>query len=261
MKPLIAKVLTGVAATAGLMLSTAPAFAFDPVPFKQFVTGERGTLDPTKVKFYELDPTKLTLMYDHDVTTYFIGEGARNRNQLGVTATGTTEIAPTILYDDIVCLTEECATLTAYKRPDRTSSTIEKGGLTAGEAVSLGTVKAGTTLDFWLKQDGFNRNYNGGDNAKTLYGDASKNADGQQHLMAYEYGNYLVLAWEDLLVGEAGADFDYNDVIFAVDIGEANLKKIREESGVKQAPEPSTAAALIGLSAFAASRLRRKRNA
>ena len=66
-----------------------------------------------------------------------------------------------------------------------------------------------------------------------------------------------MLAWEDLT---GGGDLDYNDVVFAVDVGEANLKKISEDSGVKQTPEPATAAALLGLSALAA-RVRRKRNA
>jgi Domain of unknown function (DUF4114)/PEP-CTERM motif len=248
----IAKILAGTAAASALLLSSAPAFAFDPAVFKQFVNTERNALDPS---IQPLDLSKLTLQYDHEVQVYFIGEGARNRNQLGVTATGTTQIDDTILFDDIVCLTDACATQKEYKRPDLQSTTTLNGGLEAGDSVSLGMIEAGTTLDFWLNKDGFIRDANGKAHTR-LTADASQNADGKQHLMAYNYENYLVLAWEDLLEGDAGYDFDYNDVVFVVDIGEGNIP-----TPPAQTPEPSTAAALIGLSALGMSRLRRKRNA
>jgi Domain of unknown function (DUF4114) len=252
MKTLFVKVLTGAAAASGLLLASSPAFAFDPTPFKTFLHTESQKLDVDKVAFQKLDPTKLNLMYDHEVKAYFIGEGAGYRNQLGVTVTGNTQIADTILFDDIVCLTDECSANKNYRGSNQASATVDKGGLKIGEVANLGVIKAGSSLDFWLNQDGFGVN-----NATRWYGDTAKNSDGKQHLMTYEYGNYLVLAWEDLT---GGGDLDYNDVVFAVDVGEANLKKISEESGVKQTPEPATAAALLGLSALA-SRVRRKRNA
>jgi len=95
-----------------------------------------------------------------------------------------------------------------------------------GDYYNVGTIQAGSSLDFYLRQDGYGRNY-----ANTWYTDAARNSDNMQHLLAYEYQNYLVLGWEDLT---GGGDLDYNDVVFVVDIGEANLDNIPTEG----APEP-----------------------
>ncbi|RMG08791.1 MAG: DUF4114 domain-containing protein, partial [Cyanobacteria bacterium J055] len=144
------------------------------------------------------------------------------------------------------CLTDSCSTFKGYKNPEIGSSTIDKGGLTAGDSVSLGTVKAGSTLDFWLNANGFLKS-----NSTRWSTDTAKNKDGLQHVMAYEYEDYLVLAWEDLV---RGGDKDYNDVVVAIDIGKANLQPPVSQD----VPEPSTTAALLGATAFGLSRLRRR---
>ena len=214
-------------AVSGAISAANPAAAFDVNLFSQFVQTEFEALDPDFVADHQLDPTKLDLIYDHDVKVHFISEGAGYRNTLGVTTTGETEMNQ-LLFDDITCLTSACSTYTGYR--DSGSKPVLDGGLEAGETVGLGTVAAGTNLDFWLGQNAFGRtNYN------TWYGDASKNSDGLQHLMAYEFENYLVLAWEDLT---GGGDKDYNDVVFAVDVGEGNLNHIRKNSA--SVPEPAT---------------------
>jgi hypothetical protein len=247
MKIPISKLLTGATTITGLLLATNPAFAFDPSAFKSFIQKERQAVDPAKVNLFQLDPAKLTLDFDHEVKVHFLSEGASFRNQFGVTATGTTNIDDTILFDDISCLTASCSTFTKYQKPQISSSTIAKGGLTAGESVSLGMVKAGTTLDFWLNANGFLKS-----NPTRWSTDTSKNKDGLQHVMAYEYEDYLVLAWEDLI---RGGDQDYNDAIFAIDIGKANLQPPTDSQDV---PEPSTSAALLSVTAFGLSRLRRR---
>lgn len=250
MKLPISKLLTGATTLTGLLLTTHPAFAFDPSAFKPFIQKERQAVDPEKVNIFQLDPAKLNLIYDHEVKVHFLSEGAMFRNQLGVNVKGTTNLNDTILFDDISCLDKSCSTLTGYSKPEISSSTIAKGGLTAGEYASLGTVKAGSTLDFWLNANGFLN-----PKATRWSTDTSKNKDGLQHVMAYEYEDYLVLGWEDLM---NGGDKDYNDVVFAIDIGKANLQKIRENS--QDVPEPSTTAALIGVTAFGLSRVRRRPN-
>lgn len=240
------KLLTGATSIAGFLLAANPAFAFDPSAFQSFIQKERQAVDPEKVNIFQLDPAKLTLKYDHEVKVHFLSEGAMFRNQLGVTVTGTTQMDDTILFDDISCLTKSCSTLTGYKDPGISSSTIAKGGLTAGESVSLGAVKAGSTLDFWLNANGFLN-----PNATRWSTDTAKNKDGLQHVMAYEYEDYLVLAWEDLM---NGGDKDYNDVVVAIDIGKANLQPPVSQD----VPEPSTTVALMGATAFGLSRLRRR---
>lgn len=237
--------LTGALAISGTLAATNPAAAFDVRRFQQFVQTEYEALDPEFVENHQLDPTKLDLVYDHDVKVHFISEGAGFRNTLGVTTTGTTEMEQ-LLFDDITCLTSACSTYTGYRYVEGKGP---GNGLQAGETVELGTIAAGTNLDFWLGQDAFNREHH-----NTWYGDVSKNSDGLQHLMAYEFENYLVLAWEDLT---GGGDKDYNDVVFAVDVGEGNLRSMRGE--VESVPEPATATAVLGVSAFGLFSRRRKR--
>ena len=238
--------LTGTLALSGALASINPAAAFDVSRFQQFVHTEYEALDPEFVKNHQLDPTKLDLIYDHDVKVHFISEGAYYRNMLGVTTTGTTE-KEQVLFDDITCLTSACSTFTGYR--DAESNPVADGGLNAGDMVGLGTIAAGTNLDFWLGANAYGR-----EDYKTWYGDTSKNSDGIQHLMAYEYENYLVLAWEDI---GGGGDKDYNDVVFAVDVGEGNLRHIRNQSA--SVPEPATATAVLGVSAFGLFGRRRKR--
>jgi hypothetical protein len=94
-------------------------------------------------------------------------------------------------------------------------------------------VEAGSSIDFYLHQDGYGKSY-----ANTWYSQTERNSDGIQHLIAYDYKNYLVLAWEDMT---NGGDLDYNDVVFVVDIGEANIENIPTAA----TPEPHEWAAVI----------------
>ncbi len=216
--------------------------------FKEYVHTEGKALEADKVARYTFDPSKLFLKYDHDVKVYFINEGANYRNKLGLTATGATEI-DSVLFEDIVCLDEDNCKYPGYRSPD--VDPYYEGGVGIGDYVDVGTVKAGTQLDFWLGQNAYGReNYN------VWHGDTSKNSDGLQHLMAYEDKDapgYLILGWEDLT---NGGDKDYNDVIFAVDVGEDNLRELRQSESV---PEPSATIALLGTAAFGLAGLRRQR--
>ncbi len=67
--------------------------------------------------------------------------------------------------------------------------------------------------------------------------------------MAYDYKDYLVLAFEDIT---KGGDKDYNDVVFVVDIKKENVNAIPSAA----TPEPTQWAG-IALAVFLGWRLQR----
>ncbi|ODG97470.1 PEP-CTERM domain protein [Nostoc sp. KVJ20] len=222
---------------------------FNDTPFQQFVQAESVVL-PNSGQF-KLDPTQLNLKYDHDVSVYFINEGAGYRNQLAFNATGTTNKSG-LLFNDISCEGDGCV-----------------GGwggnaLKFGDGVNIGNVTAGTQLDLWLRADGLNR----GTSANIFGTETASNADGLQHAVAYAYNNYIILAFEDLYGGlhasgvdsatgkwNEGSDRDFNDVIVVLDVGEAN---VRELIGAT-VPEPSVTLSMFAVGAIGMFGLRRRR--
>jgi hypothetical protein len=213
---------------------------FDDVPFQQFVQRERIAI-PNSGQFL-LDPTRLKLKHQHDVSVYFINEGAGYRNQLAYQATGATNRSG-LVFRDI---------------SSRNSILSESNGpLKLGDGVRLGTMLAGTQLDFWLRANGLNL----GDRANIFGTQTSSNPDGLQHVVAYAFGKYILMGFEDLygdLKAKGGknenSDRDFNDVVFAVDIGEANVKDLTS------VPEPSMLLGLMGLSVAGAVGLRRRKD-
>jgi Domain of unknown function (DUF4114) len=222
---------------------------FNDAPFQQFVRAESVVL-PNSGQL-KLDPSKLNLKYDHNVSVYFINEGAGYRNQLAFDATGTTNKSG-LLFNDISCAGTGCV-----------------GGwggnaLKLGDGVNIGNVTGGTQLDLWLRADGLNR----GNSANIFGTDTASNADGLQHAVAYAYNNYVILAFEDLYGGlhasgvdsatgkwNEGSDRDFNDVIVVLDIGEAN---VRELIGAT-VPEPSVTLSMFAVGAVSMFGLRRRR--
>ncbi len=252
-----AKLLTGLLAAAaftGVLAEATPASAFswnnswsqspilskaqtgfDDAPFQAFVQAER--MEKVNVGQFLLDPSKLKLKSDHEVKVHFINEGAGYRNQLAYEATGATQGTGLVFND------------------------VSDDVLKYGDGVSLGTIKAGTQLDFWLRADGKNR----GDNANIFGTNTAFNADKLQHVFASAYKNYLVLGFEDLY-GSLGAwgkdaatgkwnessDRDFNDAVVVVDIGEENIH------AMTAVPEPSITLGLLGMGAAGLTRLRRR---
>lgn len=222
---------------------------FNDAPFQQFVQAESAAL-PNSGQF-KLDPSKLNLKYDHDVSVYFINEGAGYRNQLAFEATGTTNKSG-LLFNDISCEGTGCV-----------------GGwggnaLKLGDGVKVGNVTAGTQLDLWLRADGLNR----GNSANIFGTDTASNADGLQHAVAYAYNNYILLAFEDLYgnlyasgVDSAtgkwneSSDRDFNDVVVVLDVGEANVKALIGAT----VPEPSVTLSMFAVGAVSMFGLRRRR--
>jgi Domain of unknown function (DUF4114)/PEP-CTERM motif len=223
---------------------------FNDAPFQQFVQVESAAL-PNSGQF-KLDPSKLNLKYDHDVSVYFINEGAGYRNQLAFEATGTTNKSG-LLFNDISCQGNGCV-----------SGNWGGNALKLGDGVKVGNVTGGTQLDFWLRADGLNR----GTSANIFGTDTASNADGLQHTVAYAYNNYILLAFEDLYGGlyasgvdsatgkrNEGSDRDFNDVVVVLDIGEANVRALIGAT----VPEPSVTLSMFAVGAVGMFGLRRRR--
>lgn len=251
------KLLTGLfaaAALTGVLFEAAPASAFSwnnswsqsPIlseaqtgfnnaPFQAFVQTER--MEKVNVGQFLLDPTKLKLKSDYEVKVHFINEGAGYRNQIAYESTGATQGTGLVFND------------------------ASDDVLKYGDGVSLGTVKGGSQLDFWLRADGKNR----GDSANIFGTSTASNADKLQHVFASAYKNYLVLGFEDLY-GSLGAwgqdaatgkwnessDRDFNDTVLVIDIGEENI------NALTSVPEPSITVGLLGIAAAGLTRLRRR---
>ncbi|MDJ0534243.1 MAG: DUF1194 domain-containing protein [Xenococcaceae cyanobacterium MO_207.B15] len=176
--------------------------------FQQFFQAERVAVSIDQLNARRLDPTKLQLQQDYNVKIYFINEGAGYRNQLYLDTINATGKDGMIFYDG-----------------SRGSGSNQ---LRKGDYVDLGTIPAGATLDFHLRANGYNNS-----NPDVWYADIARNIDNLQHVMAFEYQGYLILAWEDL---RNGGDKDYNDIVFAVDIGQTNLDAIPTEPGTNDPP-------------------------
>jgi len=168
-----------------------------------------------------LDPSKLTLKYDSSVRVYFVGEGAGYHNTLGFSTTG-----GGVNSSDAALIFPDASSNGGYGgngSADRASW----APLAAGDFVDLGTLTAGSQLDFFLIADGAN---GGSDVFSTQQ---SQNRDGLVHAvsLAPDGSAFLLIGFEDLY---NGGDRDYNDVVFAVEIGAANVAGLA-------APEPSLA--------------------
>ena len=175
--------------------------------------GERLAIDD--VSALALDPTMLQLQTDSDARVYFVSEGAGYHNTLGFNTEGSgiDEGNPLLIL------------------PDST----DPDWVNPGDFVDLGTLEAGTNLDFFLIANGAN----GGSNVFT--NDAESNPDGIQHVVSFalEGSPYLLIGFEDLL---NGGDRAFNDLLFAVEIGEANVETlIASSASAFASPEPSTA--------------------
>ncbi len=151
-----------------------------------------------------------------EVEVYFINEGAGYRNQLFYSVDGGE--TKDMIFGDV------SSKLSILPNSD--------GPLRLGEGVSLGNFAGDTFLEFFVKSNG----YNGGQHF--LGFDPDKNpgkSQGLQHVLGYGIGDFVILAFEDIL---GGGDKDYNDVVFAV----------RGVTVAAPSPEPvPEPAAIVGL--------------
>ncbi|MBD6616842.1 DUF4114 domain-containing protein [Komarekiella sp. 'clone 1'] len=232
------------ATTSGVQSATTDTSGFQSlIPnFQQLVQPEGIALQ----NLNKLDPTKLFLKSESNVRLWFLNEGASYKNQLAYQAINGSQSQKGLIFEDASCKTGNLC-----EKPSN------DGILNVGDYVDLGTIAGGTQINFWLNADGANQNRS----FNNVYGapDAA-NPDGLEHLVAYEYNGYLLIGFEDLY-GSLGStdggnisptDRDFNDVVFVVDFGKDNIL-------TSSVPEPSTAAAMLGVGAIGMLKLRRRR--
>jgi hypothetical protein len=130
--------------------------------------------------------------------------------------------------------------------PARLPNRPSNAPLLPGDFVNLGKAGAGSIPDFFLIANGAN----GGRTAFST--NQFSNPDGINHVVAsaYQQANipYLIIGFEDLW---GGGYRDFNDLLFAVDIGSDNVKNMTA------APEPAMALTPVSFLGMA---LRRKRS-
>jgi hypothetical protein len=188
---------------------------------------------------FSLDPTKLRMAVESASRVYFVGEGAGYRNTLGFNTIEAGQATPTTaLTDSAQLIFPDATSSVSTYNPASTVKRTASNPLLPGDFVDLGTFGAGSMLDFFLIADGAS----GGKTVWTT--SATRNSDRIDHVVAFALPDspYLVIAFEDLA---GGGDRDYNDVVFAVDIGAINVQRLLST------PEPATWALAFGLGAVA----------
>lgn len=189
----------------------------------------------TEIASRALDPSKLVLSTDSQVRVYFVAEGAGYHNTLGINMSGTgiATGSPKLIFPD------------ASSQQSYYSFGSDQGGavrtasepLKSGDFVDFGTMKAGQKLDFFLVADGAN----GANKLHVWTASPKVNSDGIQHMASFgvKDSSYLLLSFEDMA---GGGDRDYNDIIFAVQIGAKNVAALAN-------PEPRSALTFLLLGA------------
>lgn len=185
-----------------------------------------------------LDPSQLDLLTTADVRVYFVGEGAGYHNTLGFNTSGSgiSSGDPQLIFPDASASNSYLSSGADTRKASEP--------LLAGDFVELGTLEAGTHLDFFLIANGAN----GGTNVYST--DQSINPDGINHVVthafALEDSPYLLIGFEDLF---GGGDNDFNDLVFVLDIGIENIQYLAQtaslDSPVVGAPEPRLSAILM----------------
>jgi len=193
-----------------------------------------------------LDPSKLQLKTTSDVRVYFVGEGAGYANTLGFTTDGSGKSGSQTAE---LIFPNASSSVSSYD-PAASVKRTEKEPLLPGDFVNLGQHKGGTALDFFLIANGAN----GG--RDTFSTQKSANPDGINHVVSFAYAvknsSYLIIGFEDLF---GGGDRDFNDVVFAVDIGKVNI------GALTGTPEPATVATLGAFLGLGWVMVRRNKNA
>ena len=163
-----------------------------------------------------LDPNKLNITTLSDVRVYFVGESTTYHNTLGFNTGGggVTTGNPKLIFPD-------ASSSITSQDPLKLANRSAAEPLLPGDYSDIGTFAAGTRLDFFLIANGAQ----GGN--KVYSTDQSVNPDGINHLVSFVYAvkdsPYLVIGFEDMY---GGGDKDFNDLVFAVDIGQHNVSAL-----------------------------------
>jgi hypothetical protein len=162
------------------------------------------------------DPSKIRLTTDSDVRVYFVSESSAAANTLGFDVSGAGQ-----------------GRLSEIIFPNASSGTSRTAAnpLQPGDFVDLGEFESGQKLDFFLVAE----KVNGGGNGNSGKG-SSANNDLIRNVVSFAtvYGSYLIIGFEETIGG--GSDRDFNDLLFAIDLGSANVAAM---AGLTATPEPA----------------------
>jgi hypothetical protein len=179
--------------------------------------------------YVRLANSPITLPVAHDVRTYFVGEGAGFRNSLGFNTTGLgieSGTNPLLIFPNASTPNDWIGSNHSHG---------ENNPLLPGDFVELGSHDANTTFDFFLVQRGGQtpQGYDG----QVFSSDASQNLDGAVHMVAFAVADspYLLVGFEDR---SDPTDWDYNDTVFAVYVGEENVNLLASQGGGSGVPVP-----------------------
>lgn len=172
-----------------------------------------------------LDPARLRIVERTPVRVYFIGEASGATNTLGINLSGigVDEGDPKILFPNASCTIGLHSTISHFDDADGTLNRAafkeRKEGvpLQPGDFIDLGTLSAGTMLEFLLISTAGTRSLH------TYTPHPENNHDGEQHMVAVvdETSGILLISFEDL---PNLGDKDFGDLVFAVELSGYNVQ-------------------------------------
>lgn len=179
-----------------------------------------------QVENRSLAPEKLFFYCEYTPRVYFLGEGAGYTNGLGAVicpAKPDTGTLPTGNKFLIIPNSQSSQGLGGSGSGTRTQSE----PLLVGDFVDLPTIKRGEQLELFLVA---NMNTSAQPEA-TYYNEKAINVDRLQHMVAFfpQNSRYIILGFEDI---KGGGDLDYNDLVFAIDVGECNALMWQNPNGL-----------------------------
>jgi Tfp pilus assembly protein PilF len=174
-----------------------------------------------------LDPAKLRIVERTPVRVYFVGEASGASNALGINLTGVGLEGgdPRLLFPNVTSAIDLYQSTKQFDTPDGTLNRDAFGDrrkdapLQPGDFIDLGTMDAGTELEFFLLS-------NANDPAFLTYTPhPERNHDGFQHMVAIVFNEapLLLLSFEDLT--NLG-DKDFSDCVFAIELSEYNVQAL-----------------------------------
>jgi Domain of unknown function (DUF4114) len=186
--------------------------------------GERSALG--QVENRSLAPEKLFFYCEYTPRIYFLGEGAGYTNGLGAVicpAKPDTGTVPTGNKFLIIPHSQSSQGLGGSGSGTRSQSE----PLLIGDFVDLPTIKRGEQLELFLVA---NMNSSAVPEA-TYYNEKAINVDRLQHMVAFfpQNSSYIILGFEDI---KGGGDRDYNDLVFAIDVGSCNSLMWQNPNGL-----------------------------
>lgn len=179
-----------------------------------------------QVENRSLAPEKLFFYCEYTPRVYFLGEGAGYTNGLAAVIcpakpdTGTVPTGNKFLIIPNSQSSEGFGGSGSGKRS-------QSEPLLVGDFVDLPTIKRGEQLELLLIA---NMNSSAVPEA-TYYNEKAINVDKLQHMVAFfpQNSRFIILGFEDI---KGGGDRDYNDLVFAIDVGECNALMWQNPNGL-----------------------------